>query len=516
MNMKKFMSAFVVTCAMMLVPINAGAANVVLGKPEISLTNEWKIYSLEKGTTHRHKVSVNEAGRLSVDFETACGMNKVSLIDSDGVKLYHKEVKGSTSLTDTADIDFDLLPGNYFLQYEHVNEPGVYRVKADFAPAGNNEKEPNDTYSKAMKLELEKPVTGFLTKDLGIEKKSVKVDTADYYSFVVDKEEKMKITYTPDQKNGSFELVNAVNGAMITQRRERAVAASPYVFEMKLKAGTYYICISNNNNSKLEATGSGKYTLLVEPSQKPLKKGDVFTDSKTGIKYTLTSVSKNATAAVSAQTNKAAVSATIPSAIKIGDKTFKVTSIADRAFENCSKLKKVSIGKNVTKIGSKAFNGCKSLTTVTGGKNVTTIGLKAFYKCTALTQVGGTKNSLVLPKVQVIGKQAFAHCNSLKSADISSANLKSIGDSAFNGCKNLTTVSASSKNLTTIGKMAFYNCKKLKQVTMKTTKLSKVGSNAFKGVVTKCVVKVPTGKVKTYKKLLTKAKVGTLLSVKKS
>lgn len=513
MKLRKCMSAFMIACAMMLVPTSAEAANTVLGKTQVSLDGEWKIFSVEKDVTNRHKIAVGEAGRLAVDFETACGMNKVSLIDSDGVEIYHKEVKGSSALTDTADIDLDLLPGNYYLQYEYVNEPGLYRMKADFNRAGNNEKEPNDTYTKAMKLELEKPVTGFLTKSLGLEKKSAKVDTADYYSFVVDKSQKIKITYTPDQKNGGFELVNS---KMVIQRRQKTVSTVPYVCEMNLKAGTYYICISNNNNSRLEETGSGKYTLLVERSEKPLKKGDVFTDSETGIKYSVTSVSsKSATAAIKEMTDKDAVSAKVPDLLKVGSKTLKVTSIADDAFANCNKLQTVSIGKNVTKIGSRAFHECTSLTTVTGGSNVTSIGAKAFYNCSALKQVGSKKNRITLSKVTQIGKQAFYGCTSVKKANLSSANLQKIYAGAFSGCSNLTTVTISSGKLTTISKNAFYNCAKLKQVTLKTKKLSSVGTKAFYGVVEKCEIKVPSTKVKTYKKLLSKDKMGTKVSVKK-
>lgn len=515
MKMRKYVSAFIVACAMMLVPMNAGAANTLLGNGAISLDGKWKIFSLKNDVTYRHKVSVGEAGRLSIDFETSCGMNRVNLVDADGVELYRKELKGSVSLTDTADIDFDLLPGNYFLQYEYVNEPGAYRMKAEFTPAGNNEKEPNDIHNKAMKLDLEKSVTGFLTKSLGLDptKKSAKVDTADYYSFVVEKDQKMKITYTPDQKNGSFELVNA---NMITQRRQKAVSTVPYVCEMPLKAGTYYISISNNNDSKLEETGSGKYTLLVEPSEKPVVKGSVFTDSVSGMKYTVSSVSKNTgTAILSELTDKEAVSASVPEAIKIGEVTLKVTTVAEDAFANCSKLQTVSIGKNVTKIGNRAFKDCTSLTTVSGAQSVENIGIKTFYKCSALKQIGGKKNRITLSKVKLLGKQAFFGCTSVNRVYIPSPNLQRINAGAFSGCSNLKLVSIASGNMTTIGKNTFNSCEKLKQVTMKTTKLSVVGKNAFKGVVENCAVKVPKAKVKAYKKLLTKEKMGTLLSVKK-
>lgn len=57
---------------------------------------------------------------------------------------------------------------------------------------------------------------------------------------------------------------------------------------------------------------------------------------------------------------------TIPDTIKIGGKTYKVVTIGDAAFnENCSTLKKVTIGRNVIGIGNDAFCFCKKLKSVT-------------------------------------------------------------------------------------------------------------------------------------------------------
>ena len=51
--------------------------------------------------------------------------------------------------------------------------------------------------------------------------------------------------------------------------------------------------------------------------------------------------------------------------VKIGKKTYKVTSIATQAFFGYDKLSKVVIGKNVKKIASGAFSDCKKLKTIT-------------------------------------------------------------------------------------------------------------------------------------------------------
>lgn len=181
------------------------------------------------------------------------------------------------------------------------------------------------------------------------------------------------------------------------------------------------------------------------------KKGTILTDSKTKAKYKVTKAGKKGgTVEYYRSTNKNAKTITMKATVKINGITYKVTSVAAKAFKNNTKITKVTIGSNVTTIGKEAFRGCKKLKTVTIGKNVTTIKEKAFYKCTAITKI-------TLPsKVKNIGKQVF------------------------------------------------YGCKKLKSITIKTTKLTKktVGSKAFTGTHKNVKVKVPAKKYKAYKTLL--------------
>ena len=64
-----------------------------------------------------------------------------------------------------------------------------------------------------------------------------------------------------------------------------------------------------------------------------------------------------------------------------------VTSIGDRAFDNCTGLTSVTIGNGVTSIGNSAFYGCTSLTSVTIGSGMTSIGDSAFWYCYKLVEV---------------------------------------------------------------------------------------------------------------------------------
>lgn len=69
----------------------------------------------------------------------------------------------------------------------------------------------------------------------------------------------------------------------------------------------------------------------------------------------------------------------VPASARIKGYTFKVTSVADKAFRKNKKLKKVTIGSNVTKIGKQAFYGDKKLKTIViKSKKITKCGKSAF------------------------------------------------------------------------------------------------------------------------------------------
>ena len=68
--------------------------------------------------------------------------------------------------------------------------------------------------------------------------------------------------------------------------------------------------------------------------------------------------------------------------------------------------------------------------------------------------------------------------------------------------------------MTEIGKNAFGSAKNLKSVTIKTKNLKKVGKGAFKGVNKRCVIRVPKGKAKAYRKLVQKSNIAKTVKVK--
>ena len=64
----------------------------------------------------------------------------------------------------------------------------------------------------------------------------------------------------------------------------------------------------------------------------------------------------------------------IPAKVYSGSTELTVTSIGDRAFDDCSNLTSVTIPESVTSIGDKAFWKCSNLTSVNIPEGVTTIG----------------------------------------------------------------------------------------------------------------------------------------------
>ena len=170
-----------------------------------------------------------------------------------------------------------------------------------------------------------------------------------------------------------------------------------------------------------------------------------------------------ATVSYAGTTDKTATKITIPATVEIDQVTYTVTAVAQKALYKNTKIKTVTIGKNVTVIGKSAFEGCKKLKSVTLAESLTQIGNRTFYNCVALTKI-------VIPS-----------------------------------------------NVAKIGKQAFTNAKKLKNIVIKTTKLTakNIGAKAFKGTAAKATVKVPKSKLKSYQKILVTKGMNKKAAIKK-
>ncbi len=92
----------------------------------------------------------------------------------------------------------------------------------------------------------------------------------------------------------------------------------------------------------------------------------------------------------------------VAATVKIGGKSFKITSVGDAACQGCTKAASIIIGKNVKTIGSSAFSGCVKVTQATVGGTVTKVGAKAFYRCRKLKKI-----TIKTTKLKSVGKNAL-------------------------------------------------------------------------------------------------------------
>ena len=150
---------------------------------------------------------------------------------------------------------------------------------------------------------------------------------------------------------------------------------------------------------------------------------------------------------------------TIPSSVN----GYTVSEIYSYAFENCTKLTKVTIPSTVSLIGISAFQGCSGLESVNIPSSITGIAARAFENCTKLTSVTIPNNVLS------VGGYAFSGCTGLTKVSIWKPH--NIVQHAFDGCSNLTTLDFGGFYYTdgvyddiSIGTDAFAGCDKLSNI----------------------------------------------------
>ena len=185
-----------------------------------------------------------------------------------------------------------------------------------------------------------------------------------------------------------------------------------------------------------------------------------------------------------------------------------VTSIGDRAFQNCSNLSNIQFPKSLTLINGDAFLNCTSLTSVTIPDGVKRIHNSAFEGCKRLTSfsvnegnsnyssqggvlfnkdkteliqypIGNERTTYDIPNsVTSIGNSAFSECTNLSNVTIPDSVTR-IGDSAFESCTSLTSVIIPN-SLISIDNSVFQGCTSLTSVTIPNS-VTSIGNSAFDG-----------------------------------
>ena len=231
-------------------------------------------------------------------------------------------------------------------------------------------------------------------------------------------------------------------------------------------------------------------------------------------------------------------SVVIPNNVDVDGKTYAVTRIGDRSFEDCVSLTSITIPNSITSIGTLAFRGCENLGSVyitdisawcniyfsiegselapisvssnpliyadalyLNGElvddlvipdNVTRINRNAFFAYDGLTSVE-MPNS-----VTDVGMEAFCRCSNLKSVILSSSmtminqgvfsrtgltnvtipeGITSLETWSFDNCPELTTVILPS-TLTGLGDYVFDSCTSLAEIILPES-VTSMGRNVF-------------------------------------
>ena len=179
----------------------------------------------------------------------------------------------------------------------------------------------------------------------------------------------------------------------------------------------------------------------------------------------------------------------IPAAVEylsIGDSVGVIPS----SFAKSTRIKYLTIGKNVTKISSYAFYKCAELKRVVIPDSVRSIAQWAFFEDTALVELK-LGNGLT-----EIGSRAFDMCSALKHVSIPNSVTK-IDMYAFYKCTSLRSV-VIGNSVASISTNAFNGCDSLKTVTCLVPEPISIKPNVFNNLYDQAILRVPAGSVEAY------------------
>ena len=108
-----------------------------------------------------------------------------------------------------------------------------------------------------------------------------------------------------------------------------------------------------------------------------------------------------------------------------------MTMVPRYSCYNCTKLTKVTLGKNIKDLGNSCFSDCTNLTTIIGGENLQIVNDYAFYNNPNLTNI----SRLDVSKLTNIGDYAFyrtkVYSNFIKDGLINLENIKGLKNTSF-------------------------------------------------------------------------------------
>ena len=240
----------------------------------------------------------------------------------------------------------------------------------------------------------------------------------------------------------TLEGENVTEQVTYTSDDKYIAIAEKGIVKAKYKGGTANVTVS------IERANSTSFTVNVTDDSTPVTLNDEVLDKlhELGI---ITKGSADKTELTEAN---------IPAIFIYNETKYKITSIAEKIFKECTLLETVTIPDSVTTIGLRAFDSCSSLKDVTIGNSVETIEDGAFYNCTSLKEI------IIPDSVTTINGGAFNSCSFLETVTLGN-NLTTIESGAFSGCTSLKEIVIPDSVTTTKGG-AFGGCSSLEKVTI--------------------------------------------------
>lgn len=278
--------------------------------------------------------------------------------------------------------EFELSGGNirsnqgHNLGGVHIIDDGIFKISKNPVIAGNTDDD-NNLMNVFLDDETKMVIDGKLTDGFkaGVYTFGRTGDFTKGYKDNNSSDDPTKF-FTSDDSNYSVSLNSATGEASLIQAATTSPASGS---SQRTATSSNNSSNSSRNNSSSGDSGSTAISFSnggARTSGSGESKADYTKAGKSSVTYQMSEISYKAT------------SAKVPATTKIGKKTYKVTSIAPGAFVSYTKLKEVTIGKNIKRIGSGAFDGCKNLKTlVVNSKKLTAKKIKGALKGSSVTTV---------------------------------------------------------------------------------------------------------------------------------
>lgn len=118
-----------------------------------------------------------------------------------------------------------------------------------------------------------------------------------------------------------------------------------------------------------------------------------------------------------------------------------LTTIGENAFQECRKIKKISMNDTLTSLGAGAYQGCSGVTEVSLSSGLAVISADAFANCTGLTKVIFGNNNILM--TTEIAGNAFRNCSKLGNIELP-GQIGKVCTNAFQGCRLLKRIQVNS------------------------------------------------------------------------